>query len=89
MKAIGDDRRELGHLRPCWVLRGRSAGTGTSAWTRRRAAQHHHPIPQPHRLIDVVRHEQDREATLGDDPFEFGVQMIAGDRVERAERLYP
>ncbi|EWS81503.1 hypothetical protein BF93_16460 [Brachybacterium phenoliresistens] len=50
-------------------------------------AHDQHPVPQEHRLVDVVRDEQDR-AVLGPLQGEqIGLEPGAGDRVERAEGL--
>src|SRR4051812_45361664 len=50
-------------------------------------AHEHDPLPEPGGLADVVGHEDDRQLLLGPDPLQLLVQDVAGDRVERGERL--
>src|SRR5690606_17336904 len=47
----------------------------------------HDAVRQQQRLLDRVRHEQDRLAGLLPDADELDLHLVAGDRVERAERL--
>ena len=56
---------------------------------RRRAVGHHHDaVRQQHRLVDVVRdHHHRAAACLRDDLQQLVLQVRAGQRVERAERL--
>ena len=49
--------------------------------------EHRDAVTEAHRLLDVVRHEQDRLAHLGLQPEELHLQPLARDRVDRAERL--
>ena len=49
--------------------------------------QQHHPLRQPHRLADVVGHEQRSSCRGLPDAQELALQHVAGDRVERRERL--
>src|SRR5437763_2164241 len=53
----------------------------------RPCAQHHHPIGELHRLVDVVRDEQNRLPLRLPDPQQLAPHLQARDRVERAERL--
>ncbi len=46
-----------------------------------------HPVPEPHRLLDVVRDEQHRLAHLLLQLQELVLQVLAHHRVDRAERL--
>src|SRR6266540_2432929 len=53
-----------------------------------RARRHHHdPVGQEDGFLDAVGDEQDGLVGLGPDPLEEQVQLLAGDGVERAERL--
>src|SRR5664280_3725553 len=53
----------------------------------RAGGQQHHPLAEPHRLPNVVRHEDDAVAGLLPHPGEFVVHDVPGDRVESSERL--
>src|SRR3954463_8217268 len=54
------------------------------------AGPHEHPpLTEPRGLPHVVRDEDDRQALLRPDAGELLVQDVAGDRVERGERLRP
>jgi hypothetical protein len=50
-------------------------------------AQDRDPVAHLDRLVDVVRDEDDRLAQLGLEAQELVLEALAGDRVERAERL--
>src|SRR5882757_5564875 len=47
----------------------------------------HDALGEPYRLPDVVGHEDHRQVGLGPDPAQLVVQHIAGDGVQRRERL--
>ncbi len=49
--------------------------------------EQHHALRQPHGLPHVVGDEQDRRAGRLPDAQELALQHVAGDRVERGERL--
>src|SRR6266404_955398 len=53
----------------------------------RPARQQHDALAEPDRLADVVGNEQDRQPGIAPDPLELLVEEVAGDRIERAERL--
>ncbi len=44
-------------------------------------------VAEPERLVDVVRHEDDRRAEAPLDAEQVVLRLAADDRVERAERL--
>ena len=44
-------------------------------------------VAEPDRLVDVVRDEDDRRLQALLQPLELALQAVAGDRVERPERL--
>ena len=48
---------------------------------------HHDAIGEQHRLVDVVRDHHHRAAGARDDAHQLVLQVRAGERVERAERL--
>ena len=52
-----------------------------------RAGQHQHLLAEKRRLVDAVGDEHDRRAGLAPDAQQFLVQPVAGDLVQRAERL--
>ena len=68
--------------------RGRGRSTSISATTLTGSRrQHRHAVGEEDRLLDVVRHEQDRARLLGERVGEPALHRRARDRVERAERL--
>src|SRR4051794_3713441 len=46
-----------------------------------------HPIAEIDRLIQVMRHKQRRGAIVFDEAGDFVLQLLAGERVQRTERL--
>ena len=46
-----------------------------------------HAVGQEHRLVDAVRHQEDGLPLFFPDPQQFDVEPVAGQRVQRAERL--
>ena len=73
---------------PSVRLRGRGSVTSISATASAGPRRHHHdPVPQHHRLLDVVG-DQDHRSRLGLEHVpEPALHLLAGDRVERGERL--
>ena len=69
------------------TVRGRGSPTSNSATTRPGRGEHHHPVGEEDRLLDVVGHEQHGARLRVEHAGEPLLQVRTGDRVERAERL--
>src|SRR5882724_5639481 len=46
-----------------------------------------HPVAEVDRLIQIMRHKQRRGAAVFDEAGDFVLQLLAGERIQRAERL--
>ena len=82
-----DHLAELG-IEPVARMLHRHGDLGGDA--ARIGGQHDDAVAHQHRLLDVVRHHQDRldrHATLDPEVEEIGTQRLGGEHVERGERL--
>src|SRR4051794_28075961 len=83
----GDLRGERAHVRRLDGPRLRDVDPPLANHPARPGAHQHHALAQAGRLAHVVRDEHDRQALLLPHPDELLVQHVAGDGVERGERL--
>ena len=80
-------RETLIGLAPDLVTRTRQRHLHHLADRSRRRGQHDDPVSQVDRLVDVVRHEDDRDAELVAHPQDEVFELEPGLRVHRGERL--
>ena len=69
------------------AARGRQRHVNDFAHPARAGGHQQHLLAEEGRLIDRMGDEQDRRAGVLPDPQQFVVEPVAGDLVERAERL--
>ena len=69
------------------IARSRQFYLDRLSYFRWRRRHHEHPIPQKDRFRDRVRHKQDGLLIFVLDPLQVQVHLVAGQRIQRAERF--